>query len=88
MDYSAVANEALNANTTGINDIAEGDQAGLNLTTGSNNIDIGHRDVAVEADTHTHWHSRHAKGDVYSWNLLDVGHRQHCRGLLDPGSSA
>jgi hypothetical protein len=40
---------ALAANTTGSNNIAEGYHAGYNLTTGSNNIDIGSLGVKAES---------------------------------------
>jgi hypothetical protein len=40
---------ALAANTTGSNNIAEGYHAGYNLTTGSNNIDIGSPGVKAES---------------------------------------
>ena len=39
------------ANTTGSNNIALGFQAGSNLTTGSNNVDIGNLGVAAESNT-------------------------------------
>ena len=42
---------ALFRNTTGSSNIALGFHAGLNLTTGSNNIDIGNVGVAAEANT-------------------------------------
>jgi len=38
-------------NTTGSFNIALGDNAGVSLTTGSNNIDIGNKGVAAEANT-------------------------------------
>ena len=42
---------ALVRNTTGRSNIALGTSAGANLTTGSNNIDIGNAGVAAEANT-------------------------------------
>jgi len=42
---------ALQTNTTGDYNIALGYVAGINLTTGGNNIDIGNEGVADEADT-------------------------------------
>jgi hypothetical protein len=43
--------KALNTNTTGQRNIALGQQAGLNLTTGNDNITIGNVGVAAEAAT-------------------------------------
>jgi trimeric autotransporter adhesin len=43
--------EALDSNVTGNNNTAIGTSAGSNLTTGSNNIDIGNFGVAAESDT-------------------------------------
>ena len=48
---AAVGSDALSANTLGLHNIAVGDAAGFNLTTGSYNIDIGHKGVAGEAAT-------------------------------------
>src|SRR5262249_49793550 len=45
----AIGNDAL-LNTTGSGNIALGDSAGINLTTGKNNIDIGNAGVAGEAN--------------------------------------
>jgi hypothetical protein len=42
---------ALSSNTTGGGNIALGSQAGINLTAGDNNIDIGNEGVAGEAAT-------------------------------------
>ena len=41
----------LKSDTTGNNNIAFGSGAGFNLTTGSNNIDIGNQDAPAEANT-------------------------------------
>ncbi|OYW69819.1 MAG: hypothetical protein B7Z21_00615, partial [Verrucomicrobiales bacterium 32-60-5] len=43
--------QSLSGNTTGGSNIALGNRAGQNLTTGSNNIDIGHSGVAGESNT-------------------------------------
>jgi hypothetical protein len=48
---TATGHDALLNNTTGSFNIALGAEAGGNLTTGSNNIDIANRGVAGEADT-------------------------------------
>ena len=48
---TAVGFKALEQNTTGNGNVALGYQAGLNLTSGSNNIDIGNAGVAGEANT-------------------------------------
>jgi len=40
-----------NLSTTGGSNIALGDSAGSNLTTGSNNIDIGSKGLAGESNT-------------------------------------
>src|SRR5205823_6179240 len=49
VNNTATGSGALQKNTTGGNNIALGLQAGFNLTTGSNNIDIGNAGVAGEA---------------------------------------
>ena len=48
---TAAGHNALSSNTTGSFNIALGADAGGNLTTGNNNIDIANRGVAAEADT-------------------------------------
>jgi hypothetical protein len=47
----ADGHQALYSNTTGSGNIALGDLAGINLTTGDNNIDIGNSGVAGESNT-------------------------------------
>jgi len=49
IDNTAEGFQALDRNTTGSSNIAVGFNAGLNLTTGSNNIDIGNRGSAGES---------------------------------------
>ncbi len=51
MNNSAWGANALFHNTTGSGNIAAGFQAGFNLTSGNNNIDIGNLGVADEANT-------------------------------------
>jgi hypothetical protein len=50
-DNTATGVDALFHNTSGNSNIALGSDAGSNLTTGSNNIDIGNPGVAAEANT-------------------------------------
>jgi hypothetical protein len=46
---TALGTNALSGNTSGASNLALGNAAGLNLTTGSNNIDIANKGVAGEA---------------------------------------
>jgi len=62
---------ALDANTTGNGNIALGSLAGANLTTGSNNIDIGNVGVAGESSTIRLGHDRNPDGHLLS--LASVG---------------
>jgi len=50
-ENTAIGAGALGGNTTGSVNIALGQNAGVNLTTGDNNIDIGNEGVAAESNT-------------------------------------